>query len=145
MKTIQRCKCNIIKGFQLEYGQWISKQKEIVQEIQCFYKNLFTISRPFNLDSILSLIHLLVDNPINDSLIRNVTNEEIKNAKFDMHPLKAPGVDSMTPFFSKYWNTLSGNICEEVKSFFSSGHLIHSWDQTLIALIPKIKNPSDIS
>ncbi|KAM3287762.1 hypothetical protein P3S67_021192 [Capsicum chacoense] len=55
---------------------------------------------------------------MNDNLIREVTSEEIKKVTFDMNPLKAPEVD---------------------------GHLIHSWNQTLITLIPKIKNLSDIS
>ncbi|KAH0685320.1 hypothetical protein KY290_016597 [Solanum tuberosum] len=35
------------------------------------------------------------DNPINDMLTREVTNEEIKQVVFDMHPLKGPGVDGI--------------------------------------------------
>lgn len=52
-------------------------------------------------------------------------NEEIKKDLFDMHPLKAPGVDSMTPFsFQKYWDIVSTNVCEAVKSFFNLGYLL---------------------
>ncbi|KAL3352287.1 hypothetical protein AABB24_020369 [Solanum stoloniferum] len=51
--------------------------------------------------------------------------EQYYNAVFAMHPLKAPGVDGMTPlFFQTYWNILSKEICDAVKSFFSTGYLL---------------------
>ena len=79
-------------------------------------------------------------------LTRGITNKEIKQAVFDMHPLKAPRVDGMTPFFfQRYWNIISVDICEAVKSFFNLGYLLPSWNQTPITLIPKVKTPSYIS
>ncbi|KAK6796397.1 hypothetical protein RDI58_004098 [Solanum bulbocastanum] len=39
---------------------------------------------------------------------------------------------------------LSTDIIAVVKSFFHSGYLLPSWNQTLITLIPKVKNPSII-
>lgn len=88
MKTIERCKCNNIKGLKLDDGHWVSEHSDIVKEIERFYSNLFTTSRPTNLDHVLNLIPTLVDNFVNDRLTRGVTDEEIKKAVFDMHPLK---------------------------------------------------------
>lgn len=72
---------------------------DIIREVESFYANLFTTSRPTNLDSILNLIPPFVDDFINQSVIREVTDDEVKKAMFDMPPLKAPKVDEMTPFF----------------------------------------------
>lgn len=63
-----------------------------------------------------------------------------------MHPLEAPGIDGMTPlFFQKYWQLISKDICEAIRSFFSSGILIPEWSQTLITLIPKVKIPTSVA
>ncbi|KAK6786278.1 hypothetical protein RDI58_014803 [Solanum bulbocastanum] len=146
MKTIQRRKCNSIKGFCLANGNWVSVKGDIIREVENYFENLFTTSRPTNLDPILNLIPRLVEDPINLSLIREVTDEEVKHAVFEMHPLKGPGIDGMTPFFfQNYWNVLSTDIIAAIKSFFHSGYLLPSWNQTLITLIPKVKNPSVIS
>lgn len=146
MKTIQRRKCNSIKGFCLANGNWVSKQGDIIREVENYYENLFTTSRPTNLDPILNLIPRLVEDCINQSLTREVTDEKVKHAVFEMHPLKAPGIDGMTFFFfQNYWNVLSTDIIAIVKSFFLSRYLLPSWNQTLITLIPKVKNPSVIS
>lgn len=146
MKTIQRRKCNSIKGFCLANGNWVSEQSDIIREVENYYANLFTTSGPTDLDPILNLIPRLVEDSVNQSLIKEVTDEEVKHVVFDMHPLKAPRIDGMTPFFfQNYWNVLSTDITVAVKKNFHTGYLLPSWNQTLITLIPKVKNSSLIS
>lgn len=72
MKTIQRRKCNSIKCFGLANGNWVSEQGDIIRVEENYYENLYTTSRPTNLDPILNLILRLLEDSINQSLIKHV-------------------------------------------------------------------------
>lgn len=64
------------------------EHSDIVNKMARFYRNLFTTSLLSNLNPILNVIFVLVDNSNNDMLIREVTYDEIKDATFDMHPIR---------------------------------------------------------
>ncbi|KAH1081118.1 hypothetical protein J1N35_020879 [Gossypium stocksii] len=52
-------------------------------------------------------------------LEKAVSNEEIKEAMFDMAPLKAPGSDGFhTLFFQKQWDTIGEAVCDWFKYIF---------------------------
>lgn len=95
MKTIQKRKCNNIKVLKLDDGYRISEHSDIMKEIAI----LIIMSRPTNFNHVLNLIPTLVNDYVNDSLIKGVTNEDIKKNLFDMYPLKAQEVNGMTLFF----------------------------------------------
>ncbi|XP_074325825.1 uncharacterized protein LOC141663875 [Apium graveolens] len=55
----------------------------------------------------------------NRELLSAVTEKEVKNAVFNMHPDKASGPDGMTPaFFQKNWNTVGTEVVQMVRNFF---------------------------
>lgn len=127
-------------------GGKLVDQTDIVQEVEQYYNSLFSTSYPTNLECILSHVSVSINDSINQKLIKDVDDEEIKTAVFDMHPLKAPGADGMTPlFFQTYWNILSKEICDAIKSIFSTGYLLPEWNHTLITLVPKVKSPTLVS
>lgn len=80
------------------------------------------------------------------SMIREVTEVEIKKAMFDIDDGKAPGPDGFTStFFKKAWGIIGHDVCSEVKEFFDKGQMLKELNATLISLIPKVQNPSKVT
>ena len=91
--------------------------------------------RPFIHKRIPEEQHALMDEIPSDA--------EIKNALFSIHSNKAPGPDGFNAFFFKETWTITGQlVTQAVKEFFITGELLKESNATLIALIPKIPNPS---
>ena len=79
-------------------------------------------------------------------LSRNVSNDEIKAALFQMSPDKAPGADGYNAFFfQKNWDIAGSDICRAVHSFFNSGRILTEVNHTFITLVPKSSNASVLS
>ncbi|KAL0433046.1 UNVERIFIED_CONTAM: protein NO VEIN [Sesamum latifolium] len=83
---------------------------------------------------------------MNEELLRPYTSEEIVHALKQMHPLKSPGPDGMSPiFYQKHWDIVGHDICACVLDFLNNGSLNSSFNFTHVVLIPKNSNPSDMS
>lgn len=64
---------------------------------------------------------------------------EIRNAFFDLHPLKTPGDDGLHAiFYQKNWNLVKNHLIIIFKNIFTSWNIPNSWGDTLLCLIPKI-------
>ncbi|XP_071739438.1 uncharacterized protein [Rutidosis leptorrhynchoides] len=75
-------------------------------------------------------------------MIRQVTDEEVKAAMFDIGDDKAPGPDGYSSvFFKKSWDIVGHDICKAVKDFFKNGHLLTEINHTILALLPKVETP----
>ncbi|XP_074374335.1 uncharacterized protein LOC141714732 [Apium graveolens] len=97
-------------------------------------------------DVVLNCITQTVSEQQNRFLLEAVTDEEVKNAVFHMHPDKAPGPDGMTPaFFQKNWKVVGKDVVLMVRKFFTTGVLMDNINSTNIVLIPKKKNPSRLT
>ena len=71
-------------------------------------------------------------------LEKEVTDDEIKTAFFDMGPLKAPGCDGLHAlFFQSQWDTVGESVCRMVKTVFTEGFPPAELNKTLLVLIPK--------
>ncbi|CAN1818799.1 Transposon TX1 uncharacterized 149 kDa protein [Linum perenne] len=63
-----------------------------------------------------------------------------------MGPWKAPGPDGFPgKFFQSQWGLIGGDVCREVKEFFRSAIIPPEWNDTNIALIPRVQSPEIIS
>uniref|UniRef100_A0A803NVI6 Autophagy-related protein n=1 Tax=Cannabis sativa TaxID=3483 RepID=A0A803NVI6_CANSA len=83
-----------------------------------------------------------IDDNTNATFAKTPTEIEIKEAVFELHPLKAPGPDDFSGcFFRKYWDVVGSNLVETVKEFFISGILNPKLNNTFICLIPKVDFP----
>ncbi|GJU52788.1 uncharacterized protein Tco_1226502 [Tanacetum coccineum] len=79
-------------------------------------------------------------------MVRQVTNEEIKDVIFNIGNDKAPGPDGFTSvFFKKAWDIVGNDVCNAVKDFFSNGHILREINHTIIALLSKVTTPSKIN
>ncbi|GJV62250.1 putative RNA-directed DNA polymerase, eukaryota, reverse transcriptase zinc-binding domain protein [Tanacetum coccineum] len=87
-----------------------------------------------------------LDNSKADFMVRDVTDDEIKNVMFFIGDDRAPGPDGFTPvFFKKAWDVVSGDITCAIRDFFSNGKLLKELNHTIISLIPKVTTPARIN
>ena len=94
----------------------------------------------------LDLINKEITDQDNNSLIKNVTYKEIKDTIFDMPVDKSPGPNGFpADFFKHYWHIVGPSVCNAIKAFFHSGHILKEINHTFIALIQKIDNPLNIN
>ncbi|XP_063938227.1 uncharacterized protein LOC108193487 isoform X3 [Daucus carota subsp. sativus] len=79
-------------------------------------------------------------------MVKEVSDDEIKEVFFSMGDDKASGPDGFSArFYKSAWPVIGPDVCNGVKEFFSSGKLLKEVNATLIALIPKVKCPSQVS
>lgn len=79
----------------------------------------------------------------NLKLLKEITDEEDRDALFQMHPDKAPGPDGMTPaFFQKHWKVVGEDVIKMTRNFFQTGDILRGLNEANIVLIPKKKNPT---
>ncbi|KAJ0954856.1 putative RNA-directed DNA polymerase [Helianthus annuus] len=80
------------------------------------------------------------------SLISTRTDEEVKNAIFDIDDNKAPGPDGYSSkFFKSAWPIVGKEVCLAVKEFFHNGKLLSEVNATIISLVPKCVNPRSVT
>jgi hypothetical protein len=83
---------------------------------------------------------------MNAELLKPFTGEKVYRALLQMAPLKAPGPDGFSAGFSqKNWSVMGEDICQAILGILNSGTMPLSLNSTNIALIPKVKNPSNVS
>ncbi|GJS84492.1 hypothetical protein Tco_0751033 [Tanacetum coccineum] len=79
-------------------------------------------------------------------MIREVSDQEIKDALFSMGNDKAPGPDGYTAaFFKEAWSIISKDFILAIREFFVNGKLLKELNHTIIALLPKVNAPSRVN
>ncbi|GJU33568.1 RNA-directed DNA polymerase, eukaryota, reverse transcriptase zinc-binding domain protein [Tanacetum coccineum] len=79
-------------------------------------------------------------------MIKEISNDEIKKALFDIEDNKALGHDGFTSrFFNKSWEIIKDDFCAAIKEFFESRKLLGEINATIIALVPKSTTPQKVS
>nr|GEU78215.1 hypothetical protein [Tanacetum cinerariifolium] len=80
-----------------------------------------------------------------DIMVREVCDEEIKEALFQIDGNKALGPNGFSSlFFIKAWDIMGKDVCIAVKEFFDNGMMLKEINSTLITLIPKIETPDKV-
>ncbi|XP_060963958.1 uncharacterized protein LOC115723947 [Cannabis sativa] len=135
---------NSISRLQDSNGDWVTWEAGLANVITSYFHDLFSTSS-VNLGSVLDGIQPTVSREQNEDLLRTISEEEVRNALFQMHPDKSPGPDGMTPaFYQKHWGIVGTDVVKFVRDFFDSGQFPDSINDTHIVLIPKKKNPSQM-
>ncbi|KAL5552000.1 hypothetical protein UlMin_002176 [Ulmus minor] len=111
-------------------------------------QSLFTSSSPSatNYDRVLDTIEPKITPQLNRQLERDFEAEDVRTAVFQMAPTKSPGADGMSAiFYQKFWPTVGEEITAACLGFVNGGHPLGSINETIITLLPKIKNPTRIT
>lgn len=104
---------------------WVESDTKLDRHIREYFEYLFSDARVKDMESALSVVEPLVTWEMNNFLIQQVTDAEIKEAVFQLGPLKSPGSDGFLGlFYQKYWEGVSSQIYGVVGSFFNGGYLL---------------------
>jgi len=107
-----------------------------------YFRELFSSSKPQNLDSLLDGFEARLTPSMNEALTAPVLESEIKKAVFSIKGSRAPGADGFTSdFYQHFWSIVGPSVTAEIQKFFSSSSFPIEWNYTQICLIPKVKNP----
>lgn len=76
-----------------------------------------------------------------DSLIGEITEEEVKRVVFHMPNNKEPGPDGFTAeFFRENWEVVGKEVVDALKYCYDSEYIYYPMNSTLITLVPKVAN-----
>uniref|UniRef100_A0A803QJP5 Reverse transcriptase n=1 Tax=Cannabis sativa TaxID=3483 RepID=A0A803QJP5_CANSA len=82
---------------------------------------------------------------IEDVKAKPFSKKYVKKALFRIHNTKSPGLDGFgSGFFKGLWGEIGEEISAAVLDFFQSGKLPSNLNETVISLIPEVKNPTDV-
>ncbi|XP_057739670.1 uncharacterized protein LOC130956669 [Arachis stenosperma] len=114
---VRRCR-NKIVSLQNDTSDWITEKVTLEHMATSFFYNLYTDNTnhtPF----ILKNMFPTMNSSDNNSLGRNVTDEEIKDAMFNIGSWKAPGKDGLQAiFYQSEWNKTGSDVCNLTKNIF---------------------------
>ncbi|XP_028063083.1 uncharacterized protein LOC114266401 [Camellia sinensis] len=139
---------NKINSVTLNSGEKLSKFGNVSAAFVQNFSNLF--GAPFGnvyngLDRLQSLVDRRVTSSQFEMLSKEVTDQEIKDTFWSLKANKALGPDGFpASFFRKAWDVVGKDVVTAIKSFFTSRELLQEINNTMIALVPKVPNPSKL-
>ncbi|KAL5575135.1 hypothetical protein UlMin_016834 [Ulmus minor] len=139
---------NSISGLMDQNGEWCEEEEGLVHIIESYFKSLFTSSSPSatNYNQVLDTIEPKITPQLNGQLERDFEAEDVRTAVFQMAPTKSPGADGMSAiFYQKFWPIVGEEITAACLGFVNGGLPLGSINETIITLLPKIKNPTRIT
>ncbi|KAL5579315.1 hypothetical protein UlMin_011757 [Ulmus minor] len=139
---------NSILGLFDNNEKWCDKEEDMAHIIESYFGTLFSSSSPSSadFDRVLESIERKVTPQLNDQLEQAFEAEDVRTSVFQMAPTKSPGADGMLAiFYQKFWPTIGEEITAACLGFTNGGHPLGSINETIITLLPKIKNPTRIS
>ncbi|XP_074374257.1 uncharacterized protein LOC141714646 [Apium graveolens] len=106
----QRRKTNSIERIKDDSGQWCETGEQIQGVIESYFSKLFTAT---SLNGQLSQRDEVsqISMQENVDLVLDVTEEEVRDAVFAMHPEKSPGIDGFNPaFYQVFWSIVKHDV-----------------------------------
>jgi hypothetical protein len=122
-------------------------QENLKTYITHFYKNLFGApgKNSFTLDKTISDDISQVTTLKNEFLIAPFTEEEVRNAVFDMEHNKAPWPDGFPAgFYQKFWEVIKGDLMQMFHDLHAEVLPLFSLNFGIITLLPKVQDANRI-
>ncbi|GMJ04513.1 hypothetical protein like AT1G43760 [Hibiscus trionum] len=111
-----------------------------------YFNDMFTTSSPDDASFLLDKVQPKVSHDTNARLLQPFTVDEVWNAIKSMTPMKASGVDGYPAlFYQRYWHIIGSDISAFCLSILNGSSSVREVNDTLLALIPKIKKPENMS
>lgn len=137
-----------IHGVTLDTGIRLTNPPDVQNAFVANFYNLFGSLHTDNyngFERVNSLVNKRLTTSQMTSMARDVTVTEITEAFKSLNPNKAPGPDGFSAsYFHSAWDIVGSEVTLAMKSFFDSGELLKEINSTIIALVPKVPNPTKV-
>lgn len=108
-----------------------------------FFRDLFTSSNPYDLETLFRGFNSRVTDAMNVHLTAPVSSEEIKAAAFSVKGNSVPGEDGLAGiFYQKFWHVVGPSLSAEISQFFNTAIIPEVWNHTQLSLLPKVIKPT---
>ncbi|GLT55053.1 hypothetical protein SLA2020_282060 [Shorea laevis] len=123
-------------------GRMLSTPEEIHNEAVVHFADFLSRRTSASVLSLSDLIQEEVRESENWNLCRSPTDQEIKDALFDIPINSSPGPDGFTfGFFQHCWDFIQHDLVEAVRNFFEGTELPRYYTASFLVLIPKMPDP----
>jgi len=140
----ERRRRNTIKKLKKDDGAEVEGSR-LQEFIANHYQNLFLSSAGHTTAEVLRSISPRVTEEMNAILIKPFSQEEIWEALQSIGDLKAPGPDGIPSiFYKRFWSIVGEQVKKEVLTVLNGGPMPRGWNDTIIVLIPTVKNPERV-
>jgi hypothetical protein len=107
---------------------------------------LFTAQEITSPEEVVQYVTRKVSDEMNFFLSAPFTTVEVEKAIFAIKPNKSPGPDGFTTgFYQQHWPMVKEDICHAVLAFLNGGDMPETVNNTVLVLIPKVKNPQELT
>jgi hypothetical protein len=145
LRASKRKKRNRIAKLRRANGSLSEDVQEMCSMAREFYKNLYSTEGTFGMDEVLNAVPVTVTQEMNERLIQPFDDTEVKQALFQMYPLKAPGPDGFPAhFFQKHWDLCGGEVTMAVLRILRGEDSPAGINQTFVVLMPKVASPEEL-
>ncbi|KAL9690889.1 hypothetical protein QQ045_011301 [Rhodiola kirilowii] len=147
--TVFSCSCqpkteDWIKELKDSHGNKHLDKNRLTCMASEYFDNIFSpsyLASEVNWNRQLECLQPVISEEMNNSLLEDISEEEVRRAVFSMSPLKAPSLDGFPAlFYQKNWGRIRGYVLDYVRDFWMNGVLDERNNKTLIVLIPKKKD-----
>ncbi|KAK3222934.1 hypothetical protein Dsin_009959 [Dipteronia sinensis] len=121
----------------------MEKDKDMEGIIQKYFSTLFTSSKSssYHLDSVLDTMEARLPLNMKDFLDSAFSMEDVREALFQMDPLKSPGIDGFpVDFYQRFWSVVGKDVSKVCLECLNEGHYMKMINHFLLCLIPKMRN-----
>ncbi|XP_019241816.1 PREDICTED: uncharacterized protein LOC109221832 [Nicotiana attenuata] len=131
----RKCQIHIIKNHR---GKWMRSEQSIKKAAINHYEKLFNLPKKDHNMDIIDCIPKIVTEEDNDYLTRMPTEEEIREAIFNISTDSAAGPDGFNgAFYQSCWHIIKVDITRFVRAFLNGAQITKYFSHTCLVLIPK--------
>lgn len=110
------------------------------------YQNLFLSSIGPRTQEVLCCVSPGITSEMNAELTKEFNEDEVWDALQSIEDLKAPRPDGVPSIFYKhFWQLVGDKVKREVLAVLNGNPMPPKWNETIIVLIPKVKNSERIN
>jgi hypothetical protein len=145
LRASQRKRRNKISQLRKSDGEITDDPIAMASATNEFYRDLYRSEGTEEMEVVLDSVPVRVTREMNEGLVSTITNQEVRDALFQMFPTKAPGPDGLPAhFFQRHWSLCGEEITNIVLRVLRGEDDPAAFNKTYIVLIPKVANPEEL-
>lgn len=119
-------------------GEWMEEPRWVKEKVGAFFRDLFSTRGQLRIEMSHSLADKRLGEGDMEELVREFTEDEIKDAVWECVGAKSLGPDRFNlEFFKSCWDIVKGDLLRMMKEFHANGKLARGCNTSFIAFIPK--------